>query len=332
MSDLRATPGHPPAASAIDLSPDDSLFETEEGLSPEPPDPAAQSARSAELEGVLFGMLGILAFSFTLPLSRIASPQLGGLFVGIERAVIAAILAIIYLGVRREPWPERRLWRPIVLVALGTVLGFGPLSSLAMQYLPAAHGVVVIGLLPAATAAMAVLRAGERPPRAFWLACAAGVVSVIIFALAQGAGSLQWGDVLLLGAVVMASLGYAEGAQLTRTMGGLSVISWALVFSTPILIALSILLYAWHGWPQGDAHAWWSMLYLGSVSMFLGFLPWYRGLAAGGVARVGQLQLVQPVLSLVWAALLLGESISVGTALASVLVIASAALSRLTRR
>ncbi|MGC4193076.1 MAG: DMT family transporter [Thermomicrobiales bacterium] len=314
--------------------PDDSLFETEEGLSPEPPNHTAMATHghSAEMEGFVFGMLGILAFSFTLPLSRIASPQLGGLFVGIERAVIATVLAIAYLGIRREPWPERHLWRAIILVALGTVLGFGPLSSLAMQYLPAAHGVVVIGLLPAATAAMAVLRAGERPPRAFWLACAAGVVSVLIFALTQGAGSLQWGDILLLGAVVMASLGYAEGAQLTRTMGGLSVISWALVFSTPVLIALSAAIYAWHGWPQGDAHAWWSMLYLGAVSMFLGFLPWYRGLAVGGVAKVGQLQLVQPVLSLIWAALLLGEHIDRGTALASLLVIASAALSRLTRR
>ncbi|MGB3329009.1 MAG: DMT family transporter, partial [Thermomicrobiales bacterium] len=165
---------------------DDSLFETEDGLEPEPHAPSTLSPRSAEVEGFVFGMLGILAFSFTLPLSRIASPQLGGLFVGIERAVIAAILAIAYLRIRREPWPERRLWRPIVLVAIGTVLGFGPLSSLAMQYLPAAHGVVVIGLLPAATAAMAVLRAGERPPRAFWLACAAGVVSVLIFAIAQG--------------------------------------------------------------------------------------------------------------------------------------------------
>ena len=120
------------------------------------------SARSAELEGLLFGMLGILAFSFTLPLSRIASPQLGGLFVGIERAVLAAALASVFLLVRREPWPDRRLWRPIALVALGTVLGFGPLSSLAMQYLPAAHGIVVIGLLPAATAAMRLPLRGRR--------------------------------------------------------------------------------------------------------------------------------------------------------------------------
>ena len=282
-------------------------------------------------EGLLYGMLGILAFSFTLPFSRIAAPQLGGLFVGIERAVLAAAIACIILLVRREAWPERRYWKGIAIVALGTVLGFGPLSSLAMQYLPAAHGIVVIGLLPAATAVMAVLRAGERPPRAFWLACVVGVISVLVFAVAQGAGRPQWGDALLLGAVVMAGLGYAEGAQLTKAMGGWRVISWALVFSIPILIVLSGAIYAWHGWPEGDAAAWWSMLYLGAVSMLFGFFPWYRGLAVGGVAKVGQLQLIQPVLSLAWAALLLGEHISVGTVLASILVIASAALSRLTR-
>lgn len=286
---------------------------------------------TAEGQGLLFGMLGILAFSFTLPFSRIAAPQLGGLFVGIERAVLAAVLAIILLLIRRERWPERRHWRPIWIVALGTVLGFGPLSSLAMQYLPAAHGVVVIGLLPAVTAVMAVLRADERPPRTFWFACALGVIAVLIFAVAQGAGHLQWGDALLLAAVIAAGVGYAEGAQLTKEIGGWRVVSWALVFSIPLLLLISILLYAWHGWPKGDAAAWWSMLYLGSVSMFVGFFAWYRGLAVGGVARIGQLQLVQPVFSLVWAAILLGEHISTGTILASILVIASAALSRLTR-
>ncbi|HEU0164260.1 MAG TPA: DMT family transporter [Thermomicrobiales bacterium] len=287
---------------------------------------------SNEGQGFVFGMLGILAFSFTLPFSRVASPQLGGLFVGIERALLASALAIVILLWRREAWPERRHWWPICIVALGTVLGFGPLSSLAMQYLPAAHGVVVIGLLPAATAVMAVLRAGEHPPRSFWLACSLGVAAVVVFAIVQGAGHPQWGDLLLLGAVVMASLGYAEGARLTRELGGWRVISWALVFSLPVIVMLSVVLYVWNGWPSGDAEAWWSMLYLGAVSMFFGFFPWYRGLAVGGVAKVGQLQLVQPVLSLIWAALLLGEHLSVGTILASLLVIASAALSRLARR
>jgi drug/metabolite transporter (DMT)-like permease len=281
--------------------------------------------------GMLLGFIGVLAFSFTLPLTRIAAPELGGFFVGIGRALLAAAIAIAIVAVRRDPWPERRHWRPLALVALGTVFGFGPLVSIAMEHLPAVHGVVVVGLLPAATAVMAVLRAGEHPSVAFWLACAAGVVAVLIFAVVQRAGRPQPGDALLLAAVLLAALGYAEGGRMAREMGGWRVICWALVFSMPILIVLTGLIVFRDGVPSGSADAWWSFLYLGSISMLLGFFPWYRGLAIGGVARIGQIQLVQPVMSLAWAALMLGEHISTGTAIASVLVIASAALSRFTR-
>lgn len=281
--------------------------------------------------GLLLGFLGVLTFSFTLPFTRVASPELGGAFVGMGRALLAALLAVAVLAVRRERVPARRHWRGLVLVALGTIFGFGLLTSIAMQTVPAVHAVVVVGLLPAATAVMAVIRAGERPNLAFWLACAAGVVSVLIFAWVQGAGSLQPGDIWLLAAVAMAALGYAEGGRLSREMGGWRVISWALAFSLPVLIVVVGMLVWRDGFPAGDAAAWWSFLYLAAFSMYLGFFPWYRGLALGGVARVGQIQLVQPVFSLVWAAILLGEHISLGTALASVLVIASAALARWTR-
>jgi len=305
-------------------------------MSHDPPDgrPAIETAHSpvspATL-GLLFGFLGVLAFSFTLPFTRIAAPELGGLFVGIGRALLAASIAIAILLLRRERWPERRLWRPIALVALGTIFGFGPLVSIAMEYLPAAHGIVVVGLLPAATAIMAVLRAGERPGPAFWLACAAGVIAVLVFAIVQGAGRPRPEDALLLAAVFLAALGYAEGARTAREIGGWRVICWALVFATPLLLAITGSLVVRDGMPRGGVDAWLSFVYLGSVSMLVGFFPWYRGLALGGVARVGQIQLVQPVLSLAWAAMMLGEHISPGTALASVLVIASAALSRLTR-
>jgi drug/metabolite transporter (DMT)-like permease len=292
---------------------------------------AKTSRHSNATLGLIYGLLGVLAFSFTVPMTRIAAPELGGVFTGVARAGIAALLAIGLLVILREPWPERRLWRGLVTVALGTVFGFGLLVSVAMESLPAAHGVVVVGLLPAATAVMAVLRAGERPSRAFWLACAAGVVAVLIFAAVQGAGRPQSEDLLLLAAVGLAALGYAEGGRLAREMGGWRVISWALVFSTPLLALVLGWMIAADGVPQGSTEAWWSFAYLGAVSMFLGFFPWYRGLALGGVARVGQVQLVQPVFSLVWAALLLGEHISIGTALAAIVVIATAALSRLTR-
>jgi len=282
-------------------------------------------------EGMVLGFLGVLTFSFTLPLTRIAAPELGGFFIGIGRAILAAVLACLVLWWRRDRLPDRRYWRPIVIVALGTVFGFGPLSSIAMQSLPAVHGAVVVGLLPAATAMMAVLRAGEHPKPAFWVACAFGVVAVLIFAAAQGAGKPQVGDLWLLGAVAMAALGYAEGARISRDLGGWRVISWALVFSIPALLVIMLLILLSSGMPSGSTQDWLCFSYLGSMSMYLGFFPWYRGMVLGGVARVGQLQLVQPVLSLVWAWWLLHESISPGTALAAVLVIASTALTRLTR-
>jgi drug/metabolite transporter (DMT)-like permease len=280
---------------------------------------------------MMLGFLGVLTFSFTLPLTRIAAPELGGFFIGIGRANLAALLACIVLIWRRDSMPDRKYWRPIVIVALGTVFGFGPLSSIAMQSLPAVHGAVVVGLLPAATAMMAVVRAGERPKFAFWVSCAIGVIAVLIFAAAQGAGKPQVGDLWLLGAVVLAALGYAEGGRISREIGGWRVISWALVFSIPALVAIMAVMLTRDGIPQGSTQDWLCFVYLGSMSMYLGFFPWYRGMVLGGVARVGQLQLVQPVLSLIWAAWLLNESVSFGTALAALLVIASAALTRLTR-
>ncbi len=281
--------------------------------------------------GLLLGLFGVLAFSFTLPLTRLAAPELGGAFVGMGRAFVAALLALGVVLVRREPVPDRSTWKGIVLVAMGTVFGFGLFSSIAMQTVPAVHGIVVVGLLPAATAVMAVLRAGERPGLPFWISCVAGLVSVVIFAVVQGAGSLQTGDLWLLAGVVLAALGYAEGAVLSRTMGGWRVISWALVFSLPVLTVVVGLMIAVDGFPDGSATAWWCFAYLAAFSMYLGFFPWYAGLAMGGVARVGQMQLVQPVFSLVWAWLLIGEHISLGTAVAGTLVIASAALARWTR-
>jgi drug/metabolite transporter (DMT)-like permease len=295
------------------------------------PDEKVEAKLSAATEGLIFGFLGVLAFSFTLPLTRYAAPDLGGFFIGIGRALLASAIALIVLGIRRESLPARKYWRPIVIVALGTVFGFGPLSSIAMQSLPAVHGSVVIGLLPAATAVMAVLRNGERPKIAFWISCAVGVISVLIFAVAQGAGKPQAGDLWLLAAVALAALGYAEGARISKEIGGWRVISWALVFSIPVLIAIMSVMIARDGIPSGGALDWWAFIYLGSVSMYFGFFPWYRGLSVGGVARVGQLQLVQPVLSMIWAWWLLNESVSLGSMLAALLVIGSAALTRLTR-
>ena len=281
----------------------------------------------AASRGLAFGFLGVLAFSLTLPATRLAVPELGSTVVGLGRALVAATLAALLLLVMRERPPARRYWPGLVLVAIGVVVGFPLFTALALQWVPAAHGAVFVGLLPAATAVMAVVRAGERPPPAFWLAVAVGVVAVLLFAAAEGAGRPQPADALLLVAVLFAALGYAEGGRLARDLGGWRVICWALLLAAPFLVVPVAVAIVRHGLSAGP-QAWLGFAYVSVVSMFLGFFVWYRGLALGGVARVGQIQLIQPVVTLIWSALLLGETIEPPTVLASLLVIGSVALTR----
>ncbi len=288
-----------------------------------------QAARGldAATRGLAFGFLGVLAFSLTLPATRLAVPELGSTVVGLGRALVAALLASILLLVLRERPPARRYWSGLAVVAVGVVIGFPLFSAVALQYVPAAHGAVVVGLMPAATAVMAVLRAGEHPPRAFWLAVAAGVVAVLLFAAAEGAGRPQPADALLLVAVLLAALGYAEGGRLSRDLGGWRVICWALLLAAPFLAVPVSIEIARRGLSAAP-EAWLGFGYVAVFSMFLGFFAWYRGLALGGVARVGQMQLIQPVLTLIWSALLLRETVGPLTVLASLLVIGSVALTR----
>jgi drug/metabolite transporter (DMT)-like permease len=280
----------------------------------------------------------VLAFSFTLPFTRVAVATLDPLFVGAGRAVVAALLATAVLAATRARIPARRLWPRILVVTAGVVVGFPFLTSFALQTAPAAHGAVVIGLLPAATAAVAVLRGRERPSRLFWVASIAGALAVVGFTVLSsgGFGGLHVSDLLLLAAVVAAAVGYAEGGLLAREIGSWQVICWALVAAAPVMAALTAVSLAAH--PSALAvtgpDGWLAFAYVSLFSMFLGFFAWYRGLAIGPIATVSQMQLVQPVLTIVWAALLLGEPLSVVTAAGALAVIACAALavrSRVTR-
>ncbi|MGI8508850.1 MAG: DMT family transporter [Gemmatimonadaceae bacterium] len=282
------------------------------------------------VDSVLMAGLGVLCFSLTLPATRAADPALGSIVVGLGRAVVAAVLAGLLLWFKREPLPARRHWPGLAIVAVDVVVGFPLCSALALQHLPAAHGAVVTGLVPAATAVMAVWRAGEKPPRLFWVGVVAGVIAVLIFAAVQGAGHPQTADLLLLAAVAFAGLGYAEGGRLARELGGWRVICWALVLSAPFLV-LPVALSLPRPGTVIPPSAWLGFAYVSCVSMFLGFFAWYRGLALGGVARIGQIQLVQPVLTLGWSALLLGERVTPTTVVAALLVVGSAALSQLKR-
>ncbi|MEH0109976.1 DMT family transporter [Tersicoccus sp. MR15.9] len=290
------------------------------------------SAASVGRSGWWWGLLGTTAFSFTVPFTRVAVASFPALFIGSARGVIAAVLAGIVLTATRQRFPTPRQWVRLAVVAAGVVAGFPLLTSFALTTAPAGHSAVVIGLLPAATAVAAVIRGRERPTRSFWVLAALGAVVTVVVASLQngGLGSLHWSDLLLLGAVVAAAVGYAEGGLLSRELGSWQTISWALVVAAPLTTLCCVLSIAGRD-PTGTPTAWLALGYLGVVSMFLGFFAWYRGLAIGPMAQVSQVQLVQPVLTLLWAALLLHEQIGWPTVVGGLAVIACAALAVRTR-
>lgn len=281
----------------------------------------------SETIGLFYGFLGVLSFSLTLPATRIAVTELDPTFIGLGRGVVAGTVAAFILWLTRQSLPTLKQVRGLLIVAAGVVLGFPLLSAWAMQRLPAAHGAVVLGLLPLATAVAGVIRSGDRPSRLFWLASLVGSTTVVGFALSAGAGALYGEDLILLGAVIAAALGYAEGGKLAQQLGGWQVICWALVLAAP-LEAIPTLLAAGHQPLQASAFAWLGFAYLCLVSQLIGFFAWYHGLAIGGVARVSQMQLLQPFLTIVFSALLLKESITTTTILAAALVIGSVAIGR----
>ena len=282
--------------------------------------------------GLWWGLLGVAAFSFTVPFTRVAVGGLSPLFIGSGRAVIAAVLAAAALIMTRQHLPSLVQWARLAIVAGGVVVGFPLLTSYALTTVPASHGAVVIALLPAATAVMAVLRGHERPARSFWVFAALGALAAIVFAALQGGGfgHLHWSDLLLFGAVIAAAVGYAEGGLLARELGSWQTVSWALVLAAPLMIVLTTISVMQQP-PTGTPVQWLAFAYLAVVSMFLGFFAWYRGLAIGPMAQVSQVQLVQPVMSILWAALILREQLTWPTIMGGVAVILCAGLAVRTR-
>nr|WP_240948634.1 DMT family transporter [Microbacterium sp. CFH 90308] len=282
--------------------------------------------------GLGWGLIGVVAFSFTLPFTRVAVDGLSPLFIGSGRAVIAAALAVLALTLTRQRLPTAAQWARLAIVAAGVVVGFPLLTSFALMTTPASHAAVVIGLLPAATAAMAVLRAKERPRRSFWVFAVLGAAAAVLFAALQngGIGQLRAADLLLFLAVIACAIGYAEGGLLARELGAWQTVSWALVVAAPLMIGSTIFAIVQQP-PRADPIEWAAFAYLGIVSMFLGFFAWYRGLAIGPMAQVSQVQLVQPVLGILWAAVLLHEQIGWPTVIGGLAVIGCAALAVRTR-
>jgi drug/metabolite transporter (DMT)-like permease len=255
------------------------------------------------------GLLGVVIFSGSLPATRVAVGGFSPLFLTSARAVIAALLGAALLLGLRQARPARSDLASLAIVTLGVVLGFPLLTALALQHVTSAHSIVFIGLLPLATAMFGVLRGGERPRPAFWLFSLLGSGAVAGFALLQGGAGALAGDLLMLAAILLCGLGYAEGAALSRRLGGWQVISWALVLALPAMLVLALATRP-AGLAAVGAPAWLGLAYVSVFSMLVGFVFWYRGLARGGIAGVGQLQLLQPFLGLLLAGLLLGEPVA----------------------
>lgn len=260
-------------------------------------------------DGWISGFVGVVIFSGSLPATRIAVLQLDPVFLTVARAAIAGVLALCLLAMFRERRPARADIASLAVVSLGVVVGFPLLTALALQHVTAAHSIVFVGLLPLATAIFGVIRGGERPKPAFWAFSMLGSALVAGFALAQGLDASPIGDGLMLAAIVACGLGYAEGARLSRRLGGWQVISWALVLSLPLMAAATVATLP-PSFSAVGAPAWISLAYVSVFSMLIGFVFWYRGLAQGGIAAVGQLQLLQPFMGLALAATLLHEPVT----------------------
>lgn len=259
--------------------------------------------------GWVNGFVGVLIFSGSLPATRVAVADFDPTFLTSARAAIAGLLGLAMLILFRQKRPERSDFLSLVIVALGVVVGFPLLTALALKHVTSAHSIIFVGLLPLATAIFGVLRGGERPRPAFWLFSCIGSALVAGFALMQGVTASPIGDGLMLAAIIVCGLGYAEGAALSRRLGGWQVICWALAISLPIMLVLTFVTLPASFAAVGSG-AWAGLAYVSLFSMLIGFVFWYRGLAQGGIAAVGQLQLLQPFFGLALAATLLHEQVS----------------------
>ncbi|WP_267403205.1 MULTISPECIES: DMT family transporter [unclassified Chryseobacterium] len=268
-------------------------------------------SKDQSINGWINGFIGVLIFSGGMPATKLAVMEMSPLFVTIARAGIAGILALSVILINKEKRPAKDQIFSLLLVSIGCVIGFPLLSALAVQYITSAHSIVFLGMLPMMTAIFGVMRGGERPHPVFWLFSIIGSALVVGFAVFQGISANPMGDILMFAAVVLCGLGYAEGAKLSKTLGGWQVISWALILALPIMIPL-FFIYFPANVREVSFNGWFGLGYISIFSMFIGFIFWYKGLAQGGIATVGQLQLLQPFFGLGLAAYFLHEQVSAG--------------------
>ena len=280
-----------------------------------------------ETKGMLIGFIGILIFSLTLPVSKIAILSFDPYFIAFGRATLAGTVALAYLLYKKEIMPSKADFAKFVVIALGVVFGFPIFTTVAMTEGSSSHGAVILGMMPLATTVIGVIRFKERPSLGFWLVSLLGAALVVVYALMKSSGSFTYVDGLLVLGGISACVGYVEGGELSRKMNPRSVISWALVISLPVNIVMSYVTFNTQYVHAGPI-AWTSFLYLSLFSMFIGFFFWYEGLAVGGIARVSQVQLLQPFCTLVVASVLLGDSLTIMNLFFAFLVVSTVVLGK----
>ncbi|MGZ0203730.1 DMT family transporter [Streptomyces sp. RM1] len=277
--------------------------------------------------GTALAALGVASFSLTFPATAWGLEGFGPWSLVTVRSVLAALVAGGALLALRVRLPERRHLGALAVVALGVVLGFPTLTTLALRTSTTAHAAVVVGLLPLTTAVCSALRTGHRPSRRFWCAAVAGAVAVLAFTVLQSGGALTAADGYLFAALLVCAAGYTEGGLLARVMPGWQVIGWALVLCLPLTLPAAALALSYEP-VHLTAHGVAGVLWVALGSQFLGLVVWYRGMAAIGVPRASQLQLAQPLLTLVWSALLLGEHFTAAAPLTAVAVLVCIAVTQ----
>jgi drug/metabolite transporter (DMT)-like permease len=264
---------------------------------------------SIETKGMLIGFVGISIFSLTLPFTQMAVNEMSPFFVAFARASIAGICALILLIFTKSKFPNKIQIRRLIIIVIGVIYGFPIFTSIAMKTLPSSHSGIVLGILPLAMSLFAAIKYKEKPSSSFWMISIFGTFIVISYTFIDNNGSLMIEDLWLLFAILFAAIGYSEGGTLAKEMGSIGVISWALVISLPINLFASYLFYEIN-YNSISFQAIISLTYVGLFSMFIGFFFWYKGIAIGGISRVGQVQLIQPFLTIVGAYFLTNEKIT----------------------
>jgi drug/metabolite transporter (DMT)-like permease len=280
-----------------------------------------------ETKGMVIGFIGILIFSLTLPVSKIAVLSFNPYFIAFGRATLAGLVALTYLLYKKEPIPSKIDFLKFVVIALGVVFGFPIFTTIAMVEGSSSHGAVILGMMPLASTVIGVIRFKERPSLGFWLVSLLGAGLVVVYALLKSSGDFTYIDGLLVVGGICACVGYVEGGELSRKINPRVVISWALVISLPITIIMSCFTFNMQYIDAGSM-AWIIFVYLSLFPMFIGFFFWYEGLAVGGIARVSQVQLIQPFCTLVAASILLGDSLTIVNLVFAFLVVSTVILGK----